>query len=127
MQVPNGADNAWNWLTNTQSASTTFQSKLSIATPWASNQATNCGVPSLSSQQLEDEALSLYGGFASSDSCGAADPYYWRVMCGATVVDCSQPLNGGCSGTLQWGVTTLCDGAKIYVNDLRNAPPPSCP
>jgi hypothetical protein len=66
MQVPNGLVPAFDWITNTSTGASLFQSKLLEAEGYVSSEQTQYPqLPSLSGQEMEKEALSFYGGFSS--------------------------------------------------------------
>ena len=69
MMVPNGMGVAFDWVQNAQAGVTIFQQWLSYVQGIVSNQRASCpGVPALTGQQLEDDALSYY--------VGTGLPYY---------------------------------------------------
>ena len=64
MQVPVAMNTAWDWLANTQRGADVFAEKLAIASNQVANlQSTHQGLRDLSGVELENYALSLYGGF----------------------------------------------------------------
>jgi hypothetical protein len=66
MQVPNGMVNAFDWLTNTQQGANIFQTKLTDASTYVANLRSQYPqLPALSGIELENEALSRYGGFST--------------------------------------------------------------
>jgi hypothetical protein len=65
MQVPNGMTNAFDWITNTSAGASIFQQKLSQANSYISDLRSQYPqLPALTGQQIENEALSRYGGFS---------------------------------------------------------------
>ena len=64
MQVPNGMSNAFDWLTNTSQGANIFQGKLTDASNYVAGLRSQYPqLPALSGVELENEALSRYGGF----------------------------------------------------------------
>jgi hypothetical protein len=69
MQVPTAMDVAFDWIQNTQSGASVFQGKLSQAQGVVSAQRASCpGLSPLTGAQVENDALSYYGGYGA--------PYY---------------------------------------------------
>jgi hypothetical protein len=96
MQVPNGMVNAFDWLTNTQQGAYIFQTKLTDAGNYVANLRSQYPqLPALNGVELENEALSRYGGFIN-------DRYY--------------TVNGSGNG---WVITTRQDLLN-YVQFIRN-------
>jgi hypothetical protein len=135
MQVPLSMDNAWNWLDNTQAGATGpygFQPKLVLAAKHAAaiqtahnGGAPNLHLPNLSSVQLENMALLLYGPFAPSKNI-LARQYY--------IPQCTGTVSGKtCSSGWQWepntagnpnGVDYVCNPATVPPSGVRNQTPP---
>ncbi len=66
MQIPNGMNNAFDWLTNTQQGAIIFQGYLTWANNYVANlQSQYPQLPGLNVLELENEALSKYGGFST--------------------------------------------------------------
>jgi len=122
-QVPVSMPDAWDWLHNTQDGVNLFQTKLStgysvsvtirklhLAPP------ANTILPALTSCQLEEMALALYGPFASKLP---ANLYYSAYCSGGTGISCT-------NGSWQWKINTATHKAfcaTCYVSDIRSSRP----
>jgi len=97
MQMPNGMGDAFDWTQNTADGASLFQQKISVAQSVVSGYRANCsGLPGLTAQQLENDALVYYGPY------GASGPYYVP--------------NSGCSG---WNVNPNNSNGVTYANSVR--------
>jgi hypothetical protein len=95
MQVPNAMGVAFDWVQNTQAGASVFQQWLSYAQGVVSAQQASCpGLVAPTGQQLENDALTYYGGFGA--------PYYVP--------------NSGCTGWIQ---NPNNSGGINYANQVR--------
>jgi hypothetical protein len=121
MQVPVSVPDAWNWMQNTIDGFDTFQSKLGAAYVLAGeiqNSVNPAITQPLTSCQLEEMALDLYGPYAQG---GLKQQYY--------VPECQNGKGANCTGgTWQWAINTSkvlkTHCGVCYVASVRNTVPP---
>jgi hypothetical protein len=66
MQVPVSLGTAFNWLTNTVKGNSVFEEKIGNVLSYQKQQiAKNPNLPEMSGQEIEDSALTFYGGFTN--------------------------------------------------------------
>lgn len=129
MQVPNGEDVAFDWLSNIARGADIFKDKIRLARKYSRNRVaedTPKGMPQLMADQLEDVALGVFKGFTRP-------AWYWVPKCSTN----GTLTKGNCSGgTWSWVVNpdnpcrhggTNCndkDNVVVQVNKVLDTTPP---
>jgi hypothetical protein len=110
MQMPVSMQMAWDWLANTQGGYALFQQKLSLAIRYANSiVSTHTGLPALTSKQIEQMAVLLYGPGAS----GSLTKQYYIPTCSGTV-------NGATCQGGKWAWTVNTNGNTVGVTYVTN-------
>jgi len=116
MQMPTSMDYAFNWQDNASNGVALFNSKVSMAKSVAASiVSSHNGLPALTSLQLENMALVLYGPYAGGNNQGMQ--YYVPSCVGGTVsgVNCV-------NGQWQWIANTAGNANGVqYANKVRNS------
>ena len=75
MQVPTTMATAFDWLQNTEAGNTVFEQKIAAVLRYEKKELASLhGLPNMSGPQIEDSALSFYGGFLDQSSKAKSKP-----------------------------------------------------